>query len=357
MRDLFRLLPRVHVLTVVGIEVYRILLARKFLEERPFPHLHGLSLGVDADYLGEDLREPDDYALFANLALIPTLRTVVLETSAHDLPTGRLNLDTVTHVAPRSLYLLELQVVDFGRIGPEASTLFSALRPGLTSLVVSCQAFYKGFDDDLVRLPPTVVSLSLTVGLLCPFYFAPAVAPKIDNPLLPLALPNLRHLRLAGPLVSPSTFPAVIERLAELRTLAFGTHVDLDAAQLLAYLRRRTSPSPSAPSTLTALQIDLCRCDPATDTLALDPGLVRRSAALRFHGRGSRFKVARSPNWPASLGEDDAREFVRVCSGVGSKGGAGREVQLGGSVVCALKVCGGDGFGGHRCFEGLASGT
>ncbi|GAA5839640.1 hypothetical protein JCM9279_006005 [Rhodotorula babjevae] len=312
LRDLIRLLPRVRTLHVVGLEVYRILLARKFLEERPFPHLHGLILGVDPDYVGEDLREPDDYALFANLSLIPTLRCVILETSAHDLPTSRLNLDVATSLAPRSLYLPTLQVLDFGRLGPEASTLFSALRPGLTSLVVSCQSFYKSFDADLIRLPPTVVTLSLTVGLKCPFYFA-ATGGKVDDPLLPVALPNLQHLRLGGPLVSPSTFPNVIEHLADLRSLAFGTHADLDAAQLLAYLRRRTAPS-APPSTLTVLQIDLCRCDPATDTLALDPGLVRRSAALHYTGpgSGSPFKVARAPNWPAALSELDARECART---------------------------------------------
>ncbi|GAA5907449.1 hypothetical protein JCM8208_001380 [Rhodotorula glutinis] len=350
LRDLFRLLPRVRFLTVVGLEVYRILLARTYLDERPFPRLDSLVLDVDADLLGEDLRQPDDDALFANLALIPTLRCVILETSAHDLAVSSFNLAAGTYLAPRSLYLPTLRVLDFGRIGPEASTLFSALRPGLVRFTISCQSFYKGFDEDLVRLPPTVVNLSLTVGLPCPFYFAPAVAPKVDNPLLPLALPNLRHLRLSGPLVSPSTFPNVIEHLADLRTLAFGTHTDLDAAQLLAYLRRRTSPASSALPAFTALQIDVCRCDPATDTLALDPGLVRRSAALDYHGQGTQFKVARAPNWPAGLGKDDAREIVRVCGGAGSKGA--REVQLSGSVVCALKGCGGDGFAGHRCPEG-----
>ncbi|GAA5941689.1 hypothetical protein JCM3775_003635 [Rhodotorula graminis] len=350
LRDLFRLLPRMRTLRAVGLEVYRILLAPDYLEEKPFPRLAGIVLGVDPDYLGEDLREPDDNALFANLSLISTLRSVILETSAHDLPVTRLNLGTATYLAPRSLYLPTLQVLDFGRIGPEASTLFSALRPGLTSLVISCQSFYKGFDTDLIRLPPTVVTLSLTVGLPCPFFFAPAVAPKVDSPVLALALPNLRHLHLSGPLVSPSTFPNVIERLADLRTLTLGTHTDLDGAQLVAFLRRRRRtalsprPSPSPAPSLAALHIHLCGCDPSTDTLALEPGLVRRSAALRYHS--DQFKLARKPNWPPGLSEDDMREVARV--------GQEKGVVIGGSCVCALGMCGGDGEGGHRCPEGWA---
>ncbi|BGP41304.1 hypothetical protein JCM10450v2_005347 [Rhodotorula kratochvilovae] len=336
LKDLCRILP-LRQLRVLGGHLRRALLSRPYLESSPLPQLAILELIASLDSLGADFHEPDDYAIFHNLALVPSLRGLAVLGQTRRLPIHCLNLAPATYLTPRTLFLDTVSLPDLVFLGPEARVLFSALRPGLRSLTLSALTFYPSIMDDLLRLPPTVDLLSLQLGNSCPSFVAPSTPPTFSSPSLALALPTLRHLHLSGPLLSPSTFPNVIHRLPALHCLSLGAHAQVDGAQLLSLLR---GGPPSWPKIRT-LTLNICACGSAPP-----PAAASAAAAVpaRFRDRQAKpaTAAARSaPRWPPGLSAADVREFARVA--------ATREVDLAGTALCAAGLCGGDGAWGHSC--------
>ncbi|GAA5941687.1 hypothetical protein JCM3775_003634 [Rhodotorula graminis] len=356
LQDLCGLLPNLRRLRVYGVQTYGHLVEPQYLAQRPFHRLHTLELLSRGLYAGPEVYEPQHQALFRNIALIPTLRHLILDSSdVEELPRNNLGVDPSTFVPPRSIYLKSLVLSNLSLIGIEVRAVFSALQPGLTSVHISSRAMYDGLVDDLVRLPPTVLRLLITLGDECPRFVYPDSGPKFDSPLLPLAFPNLQHLGLDGPLVSSSTFPDVILRLSDLHCLTLGAHADVDGAGLVSLLR---GGPPSWPK-IRHLTLDICQCAslsswPATGLFSppLVPARVPRfvfdpDALPHSHhephdppctdcGRG--LGVV---SWPARLRLADMRAIAMIA--------VNKDIDVRGSAVCAARMCGGDGAEGHRC--------
>lgn len=351
-------------LRVCGVRAYRDLFDTPFLEERPFPRLRRLELFARTRDVDNGIFEPRDAALFANLRLIPTLRFVGLE-SGDAAALGNNALAVVggaaAYLAPRTLRLVELHLVDFAHVGSAARTLFSALRPGLATVRISARELYEAVVDDLVRLPSTVTSLELVLGDDCPHYTPSAAPPRaLDSADLARALPYLHHLHLSGPLVSPSTFPLVIQHLPLLHCLRLGPHTPIPSTQLTSLLRG----GPPAWPRLDTLTLSVCSCDlsPAGVQAAHDLGLALRTLGLPRHASHAACTCAscprapsaggggggtRAPGWPEGLSAQDVRDVRHVARS--------RGVGVFGNALCAARVCGGDRAGGHRCPEGWAA--
>jgi hypothetical protein len=288
LQDVLASLPNLQHLVVVSEYLITSLLDRPFLERsHPLP-IQQLSLFI---LPGEAYGEAASPAIYANLALLPSLKSLcVASIRSRVPPLDALSLSPES-LAPRTLKLKMFSAMGNEFIGSESRILFQAFAPTLTHLHLETLSAHPSLLSDLALVPPTLTNLSFAVGAACPRYIADPHSPKLDNSLLPLYQPNLRHLHIFnGDVISPASL-SVISSFPLLECLLLGPHANFDQS----FLQRAQE---GVLSHLRRISVGLCTCD--------------------------RYREI----WPGDLSRLRARHFVAVAERAG--------IEVKGSMMCTL---------------------
>lgn len=183
----------------------------------------------------------------------------------------------------------------------------------LQCLTLNLQQCPPNLGHFLSFLPSTLLSLSVRIGR--PIHHTHPIAPvmpKLDN--IPQLFPSIRHLKLGSEIFTSK----LITSLSTATSLGC-IHFDVDAPLFPIHLGDLIA-GPNRSPTLVSIEISICHDD--HDNLR-PPG------------------ARKSPQWDTGMTKTQAKAFVKLAEVSG--------VKVIGSVLCALKICGGQGCGGHVC--------
>ncbi|BGP17415.1 hypothetical protein JCM10213_003302 [Rhodosporidiobolus nylandii] len=302
-------------LVVEGAALAGGVLTSDFLSRLPQKCLHlGVALRLRQDWSFDNSR-----ALLRNVAnTLPSLSSFALRRNLRDLPITLLNLPSGFDLAPRSWTLEVFILLDLIILSPAVRSLYSSFA-SLRSLYLTTYYIYDDFWDDLVRLPPSLQTLDLCIGLPCAMtaHLPPHLPnlPKLKAEHI-LAFPNLQTLGLSGNILSPSAWP-ILHTFPRLRRIALGTHVELTLPSLQAIL----DDADDLPD-LAVLQIDICECGDRAPRVS-----------------SARARPPRRPQWPTDFCFADARKLLSAAKEQG--------IVVCGTVLCAAKSCNAEN--GHPC--------
>ncbi|BGP41309.1 hypothetical protein JCM10449v2_005286 [Rhodotorula kratochvilovae] len=284
LKDIVRRLVNLDALGVTGSALFSPLLCRSFLEELPYPRLKLLVLLRTAAIVEDVL--PD--TLGHNVALIPSLKTFLLDGLSAGMPTDLLNLSPASSIAPRSLRLESFCLMRGPLLLSEIRSLLQALAIGIKSVILeACHAHAERTLELALKHGPPLQPLKLVA---VPWYF-----------------PILADLRLEGDIIAPETFDVLLS-LPSLLTPTLGAHTCFATPPLIASLR--------ANDTLKTLYLHVCGCVPT----------AKRASS----SRKTRRVPAPRPVWREGFGAADAHAIVRACNE--------ERVAVGGTFVCAARV-------------------
>ncbi|BGP49461.1 hypothetical protein JCM10450v2_005352 [Rhodotorula kratochvilovae] len=323
LKDIVRRLVNLDALGITGSALFSPVPCRSFLEESPYPRLKLLVLFRTAAIVEDVL--PD--TLGHNVALIPSLKTFLLDGLSAGMPTDLLNLSPTSSIALRSLRLESFCLMRGPLLLSEIRSVLQALAIGTKSVILEAWFAYPRILHDVALLPPSVERLELAFGPGRCVDAAEAASPshahaeqmlelalKHGPPLQPLKLvavpwyfPILADLRLEGDIIAPETFDVLLS-LPSLLTLTLGTHTRFAAPPLIAFLR--------ANDTLKTLYLHVCVCVPT----------AKRTSS----SRKTRRVPAPRPVWREGFGAADAHAIVRACNE--------ERIAVGGTFVCAARV-------------------
>ncbi|BGP17436.1 hypothetical protein JCM10213_003281 [Rhodosporidiobolus nylandii] len=314
MQDILKSLVNMQSLVVDGAALAGGVLTSDFLAQLP-KKVRDLGIAI---HLHQDWSFVNSRALMRNVATtLPSLSSFALRRNFRDLPITLLNLPSGLDLAPRSWSLDALLLVDLLTLGPAVRSLYSSFA-SLRAFYLSTYGVYDDFWDDLVRLPPSLETLDLCIGLPCGLAAQFARLPDLPklNAEHVLALPNLTTLKLRGDILSPSAWP-ILHTFLRLRLIALGTHVELTLPSLQAIL----DDADDLPD-LAVIQIDICECGDRAPRVS-----------------SARARPPRRPQWPTDFCFADARKLLSAAKEQG--------IVVCGTVLCAAKSCNPEN--GHPC--------
>ncbi|GAA5889693.1 hypothetical protein JCM6882_007105 [Rhodosporidiobolus microsporus] len=282
-------------------------------------------------FTGDDFgEEAGDELLIYHLAQLRHLTRLDLRLNrSHSVPLPLLNLPhEKLHHSSRSWDVEELVMREGHWAGPELCHLFSSLTTSLRAVELSFLAVSPSFPTDLLRLPPSLTSLTLMAGATCP---SGCIGGSIPIPLVELGgvlphFPNVRQVILSGNVVTPQTLYD-LTRLRKLELLALGPHAAIDAESILALL------PPNLPH-LSFLQISFC-CGLSHPPLSSYETYLAAVAGGHVPTHRARMVGGTLPTvvWPDGFGANDAEGLLRRADEMG--------VKVEGTVRCAMGMCSG----------------
>lgn len=252
LRDLLRRLTLVEALLLFGRPRLRALLDSPFLREGRLDRVKTITLShVAGDWDG--LGDEETCHL---LQLLPSLEHVVFFHNGFLMPFASDKEDPRSRLEPHSWALTSFHLSDWTYIGPEIKHLFAALKPGFVALEIQALGCHNGFARHMTLLPGTVEVVDLKFGIRCWTYDGGPL-PSFDTVFTPAQFPSLTHLRLGGPLLSPSAIPSLGD-LPSLRGLVLEHHVPLSGQALLDLLAKQ-------PLRIEFVGLQICACVVTTD--------------------------------------------------------------------------------------------
>ncbi|GAA6043579.1 hypothetical protein JCM8097_005263 [Rhodosporidiobolus ruineniae] len=325
-QDILLVCTNVRHVHLIGESLVVSVLTPTFFDFAPFPRLVNLHLELED---GEDYDHPDAKRLLPLVRQsIPTLQYLRIDANQEELPLDLCGSHPDVSLPPRSWELRGLNLVRFAYVGPELRNVFSAAAT-LRTLIIRSERVCRDFMADLVRLPPTLTELVLSIGGVCPDYYVERGTPRLDpTTLSSLFLPRLDTLELSGDIISARAFAAFSTSFPTLRRLRLGAHTEPTLPALLALLPPPPSQNPldnsprPAPATrlphLECFSLSICNCYPS-------------------HTHYN----PRYPVWPPYFKGNDAEALIAAADAVG--------LWMEGTVLCAAQCCGRNGNRGHEC--------
>ncbi|KPV74423.1 uncharacterized protein RHOBADRAFT_54249 [Rhodotorula graminis WP1] len=238
LKDIICRLPVVHLLVIWGDQLASHLFSPDTVAQPNFPRLRHLFIVCEVN--PHNASAPDLWRHLGSLSSLDLLIVHHLNSSAAG---DVLNLDTATHVAPRSILVKHLIVKKALSLGPGFRRILQSLAVGLREVEIDGWVVYPSLLDDLALLPPTVERLEISLGQAgcAPPDTAADVAFRKGMSIMdrarrddlglstrPLStslasLPNLVTVILQGDIVSSATFEYLAD-LEHLKWLRLGTH-------------------------------------------------------------------------------------------------------------------------------------
>lgn len=240
-----------------------------------------------------------------NARKLPALETLKIGGSTGTLPFDMADVEQLW--TPRSWTLLDVTLERIHRFGPELKYLLQSL-DRVVKVELSAIEAEESFGEALGLLPDTVSHLSITISL-APHgqdIFPDTPIPNIDK--LGNYFPRLHHLHLIGRIFTPSTLFSSL-RNTHLLCLTFGIDTPVSYDDLLSLIKGANSLQ-----NLQYLGVSICFCP-----------IVEADADESHAG------WLPKPRWRDDLTRKDAKRLLKACEE--------EEVQLAGTIMCALKQC------------------
>lgn len=241
----------------------------------------------------EDIEE-EDRNFITNVAKISSLEELVLNLNNDPIPYPR-EADSNLILPPQSWNLKRLCMEGVDLFGVELKNLVPAFIE-LEDLTIECEDADANLQGDLALLPPTLVTIRITIPAANPLSRNPF---NLDDTLQ--QFPRLTVIHLGGQFFTPALFPN-LSTLDHVTCLHFVAPSPLFGQEILSLVKK----GPLKMKSLSHLQLDIT-------FEQLRPG-----AKLR-------------PRWNENFNKKDARKILEIASK--------KSLKVNGSVMCALKLC------------------
>jgi hypothetical protein len=254
LEDLVLRMKHMSSFAIVDPAFYR-LLSPEFLALDPFPRVRDLCFLFQS--VGSAPR-PEEFAILGQISSLPALDYVALNlfNELAEFPHS-LALSSSTYVPPHHIHVPNVQIRGQA-LGDGVGLIFSSLGQGCQFLKVEADRLTPSFFRASALLPSSLTFLEIEEGHSCDHGGdAPVFAPIRDR--LGSAfdhLVNLDHLVLQGDILSREGFDALASH-PQLHILSLGSHINLSATHLLAYL---DPDDPRYIPHLHHLSLSVCLC-------------------------------------------------------------------------------------------------